>query len=159
MIETIRELFLHQAWADQALIGAIEAHADGRDNEEIRTLLHHMLATHRFFVLNCQGLPLSQDENVVPADLQTIGSRYRETQEMTAAWLRSLSDADLERTLELPFFAGRQIPVRAALLQVILHSQGHRSQCASRFRMLGGKAPTTDYILWAKDRPAPALTT
>ena len=42
-----------------------------------------------------------------------------------------------------------------AYVQVCMHSQGHRSQCATRLRSLGGKPPVTDFIVWLKDRPAP----
>jgi uncharacterized damage-inducible protein DinB len=42
-------------------------------------------------------------------------------------------------------------------MQICLHSQGHRAQCASKLRALGGVPPVLDYVLWIKtDRPAPA---
>jgi uncharacterized damage-inducible protein DinB len=41
------------------------------------------------------------------------------------------------------------------LLQVCLHSQGHRAQAAKLLRALGGTPPMLDFILWRVDRPAP----
>ena len=42
-----------------------------------------------------------------------------------------------------------------AMMQVCLHSHGHRAQCAVRLRLLGGTPPNMDFILWLKERPAP----
>ena len=42
------------------------------------------------------------------------------------------------------------------LTQIVMHSQNHRGQCLTRLRENGAQPPTLDYILWAKDRPAPA---
>jgi len=40
--------------------------------------------------------------------------------------------------------------------QVVLHSEHHRAQNATRLRELGGAPPPTDYIVWILDgRPAP----
>ena len=40
------------------------------------------------------------------------------------------------------------------MMQVAMHSLGHRAQCATRLRALGGNPPNTDFILWLKERPA-----
>ena len=64
----------------------------------------------------------------------------------------------LDELVQIPWFQDPacRIPVREALLQVALHSHGHRAQNATRLRELGGQAPTTDYIVWLwKGRPAP----
>jgi hypothetical protein len=37
------------------------------------------------------------------------------------------------------------------MIQVALHSQGHRSQCASRVRALGGIPAPMDFVLWVRD--------
>jgi uncharacterized damage-inducible protein DinB len=41
------------------------------------------------------------------------------------------------------------------MMQVVMHSQGHRSQCATRLRQLGGTPPAMDFVLWLKERPEP----
>jgi hypothetical protein len=46
--------------------------------------------------------------------------------------------------------------VAQAYMQVCMHSHGHRSQCATRLRALGGEPPVTDFIVWLNERPAPA---
>jgi hypothetical protein len=65
------------------------------------------------------------------------------------------SHSDLERLLESAYLPAGPVTVCDALTQVCLHSHGHRAQCATRFRTLGGEPPSTDYVLWVKERPDP----
>lgn len=51
---------------------------------------------------------------------------------------------------------GSRPTVADGLTQIVMHSQNHRGQCLIRLRENGVKPPTLDYILWAKDRPAPS---
>lgn len=158
MIALFRDLFEHQAYADAAMLNAVRAHDAAASDAPLRSLLHHTLFAHRFWLHLSQGLPFVVDEeSKVPESLDTIAGRYRETYARDRQWLASIADADLDRRLESPFFDGRQYTVRDGLMQICLHSQGHRSQCAARLRALGGEPPALDYVLWIKaDRPAPS---
>ena len=61
-----------------------------------------------------------------------------------------------ERQLETPFLPGATFSVAEGIMQICLHSHGHRAQCATRLRQLGGTPPGTDFILWLKEkRPVP----
>ena len=71
-------------------------------------------------------------------------------------WLATVTESDLERIVESPLVPGGRCAVAHALTQVCLHSQGHRSQCATMLRRLGGAPPTTDFILWITKRSEPA---
>ena len=154
MVSLFQELFRHQAHADSALLAAIQQHANASNDEELRKLLHHILVAHRFWLHLCQGLPFSvETEDVIPATLDEIITRYKQTRFEEQGWLRQLQESDLVRTVESPYLPNRQVAVREALIQVCLHSQGHRAQCASRLRTLGGEPPPLDYIFWVKDRP------
>jgi uncharacterized damage-inducible protein DinB len=156
MLAMIRDLFRHQAWADASMMNAIKRHDAAARDPELRRLLHHVLLAHRFWVHLCQGLPFSADkERDEPESLESIAARYRETQRQEREWLDRIEESDSARTLESAYLPGRHIAVWEALIQVCLHSQGHRSQCAARLRLLGGEPPTLDFILWSKDRPAP----
>jgi uncharacterized damage-inducible protein DinB len=160
MLALFRDLFAHQAYADAAMLEAIRQHEAAAHDEQLRSLLHHTLVAHRFWVLLSQDLPFVREaEALVPESLEAIAARYREAQTRERQWLATLQESDLDRLLESPFFEGRRYAVRDGLMQVCLHSQGHRSQCASTLRALGGVPPGLDYVLWIKaDRPAPAWT-
>jgi uncharacterized damage-inducible protein DinB len=159
MLLLLQELFQHQAYADASMLTAIRRHEIAAHDPELRTLVHHMLVAHRFWIHLSQGLHFPvEDEARVPDSLDLIATRYRETQAQEQAWLATLQESDLVRTMASPFLPGRRIAVREALVQVCMHSQGHRSQCATRLRLLGGEPPPLDFILWLKDRPAPVWT-
>jgi uncharacterized damage-inducible protein DinB len=157
MVALFQELLHYQAYADASLLMAIQRHEVASKDQELRTLLHHVLIAHRFWLHLCQGLPFSAEaENVVPATLDAIITGYKETQSQEIAWIEGLDESDLIRAVESPYFPNRKVVVREALIQVSLHGQGHRAQCAARLRILGGEPPSLEYILWLKERPAPA---
>jgi len=156
MVTLFQELLHHQAYADASLLMAIRQHEVASKDQKLRTLLHHVLIARRFWLHLCRGLPFSVDaEDVVPTTLDEIIRGYRETHTQDNAWLQRLEESDLFRTVESPYLPNREVFVRDALMQVCLHSHGHRAQCAMRLRMLGGDPPSLDYIVWLKDRPDP----
>jgi uncharacterized damage-inducible protein DinB len=156
MLAMLLDLFEHQAYADAAMVNAIRQHDIAARDEVLRVLLHHILIAHRFWIHLGQGLPFSiEDERETPDSLDPLVSQYRDTQKQEREWLVQLKESDLSRTLESTFFPGRLIPLSEALMQVCLHSHGHRSQCATRLRQMGGEPPPLDFIVWVQDRPAP----
>ena len=159
MLAMLRDLFQHQAYADAALLNTIGQHEVASRDQELREILHHTLIAHRFWIHLSQGLAFSaEDEREVPGSLGPIAALYRDTQALEHAWLARLVESDLARTLESPYLPGRRVSVGEALMQVCLHSQGHRSQCATRLRLLGGTPPPLDFVLWLKDRPGAVWT-
>jgi len=72
--------------------------------------------------------------------------------------LPEMSGLELARRLEGPLIPGGGCSIAHAYVQVCMHSQGHRSQCATRLRSLGGQPPVTDFIVWLQDRPVAQWT-
>jgi uncharacterized damage-inducible protein DinB len=156
MLAIIRDLFAHQAYADASMLHAIARHEPAAGDPELRKLLHHILVSHRFWIHLCQGIAFSvEEESLVPDTLGPILARYRETQDLEHDWLARIDESDLSRALESSYFPGRRVAVSEALVQVCLHTQGHRAQCATRLRQLGGEPPPVDFIAWIAERPSP----
>ena len=65
------------------------------------------------------------------------------------------TESEMSRTIDSPLIPGARCTVAQALMQVCMHSQGHRSQCAKMLRRLGGTPPMTDFILWLANRSVP----
>lgn len=155
MTAMIQDLVRHKAWADAALVGAIRESAPA--DQELLKLLHHMILANRFWLALCIGRPFDAEaESRVPDGLDSVTILYRQTQRDELEWISSITGADLSRRVETHYLPGQSFAVPEALMQVCMHSQGHRSQCAARLRSLGGTPPTLDFLLWLKDRPAPA---
>ena len=152
----LQDLIHHKGHANAALLKAIRQHETAAQDPELRKLLHHIILANRFWLCLSLGLPFAVEaESQVPDSLEAIAVLYRETHAQEVEWIAQVQDAELARTLETPFIPGHSYTVAQALMQVCLHSHGHRAQCATRLRLLGGAPPSMDFILWLKERPAP----
>jgi uncharacterized damage-inducible protein DinB len=151
-----RDLIAHKGYADAALLNAIrERHAAPLD-DELRALLHHVLVSNRFWLLSIMGEPfVAEVETRVPESFDALTADFRATHEREMAFLATATDDRLAQTLESALIPGGRCTVADALLQVCLHSQGHRAQCAKMVRASGGSPPATDFILWRVNRPEP----
>ena len=133
------------------------AHPAASSDPQLRTLLHHMLVANRFWLLSIVDEPFVADvETRIPESVDEMIRIFRATHSREQAWLAKAADVELSQTLESTLIPGGRCSVSDAVLQVCLHSQGHRAQCAKMLRALGGTPPATDFILWIAARPSPA---
>jgi uncharacterized damage-inducible protein DinB len=150
------DLIAHKGFADAELLKAIGQHPVASTDVPLRTLLRHMLVSNRFWLLSIVGESFHADvEARIPDSFNELVADFRATHARETEWLAGVTDDALSRTLESALIPGGRCVVSDALLQVCLHSQGHRAQCAKMLRALGGIPPATDFILWRVDRPAP----
>jgi uncharacterized damage-inducible protein DinB len=156
LLAMIRDLVQHKNYADAVLLRAIIAHRDSSADGELRRLLHHIILANRFWLaLFLDDSFDLNSESTIPGSMQEVAVLYRETHEREVDWLSRLEESHLQRTLVTPFIPDRTFSLAEAAMQVCLHSHGHRAQCATRVRALGGEPPPLDFILWLKDRPQP----
>ena len=153
MLSMIQELMRHKWWANARLLSAIEQHPAAAEDEELRKMLNHILFSNRFWLLTILGRPFDRESEMqTPANFADIVDRFNETERLESQWLASAGESELERTLATRSSRlGIDVSVHQAILQICLHTQGHRPQCATRFRALGGTPPGTDYVLWVKE--------
>ena len=82
-----------------------------------------------------RNLPFALDEeSKIPESLEELANKYRETHAAELEWFFCIGEADLNRKLETPFLPGCTFSIAQGLMQVCMHSHGHRSQCATRLR-------------------------
>lgn len=156
MLTLLRDLVAHKGHANAALLTAIRRSEAATADAELRTLLHHILVSNRYWLLLCVSEPFVSDaEMQVPDSLDALIARFRTTHLQELGWLASIVETDLDRSLESPLIPAGLCSVSEALMQVCLHSHGHRAQCAKMLRRLGGSPPATDFILWLTDRASP----
>ena len=155
MISLICELFHHQAWSDAEILKAIDRQACAGEDEALRKTLHHMLLTQRAFLSLFLKRPFDVEREArLPASLPEFEARFHETHIEELEFVDRLDESELARVVELPPRPDLRATLGETLVQVVMHSQWHRGQCASRLRALGGNPPTLDFLLWVKDRPA-----
>jgi uncharacterized damage-inducible protein DinB len=156
MLQMIRDLIAHKAYANSLMLTAIREHPAASQDRELRELLHHILVSNRFWTLTCLGLPFDRaQETIVPATLEALIENYEVTQHLENTWMAGATEAEMARTIDSPLIPGARCTVAQALMQVCMHSQGHRSQSAKMLRRLGGTPPMTDFILWLATQSVP----
>jgi uncharacterized damage-inducible protein DinB len=156
MLVLLQDLIHHKGYANASLLKAIRQHEAAAQDVELRKILHHIILANRFWLLLILRLPFAiEEESRIPKSLEAIAAQYRETHAQEMEWISQVREHDLGRILETPFIPDHSCSVAQALMQVCMHSHGHRAQCATRLRLLGGTPPSMDFILWLKERPAP----
>lgn len=150
------DLVRHKWYADASLLRAIQDHTMAAQDKELRSRLHHIILANRFWIAQFLEKPFAHEEETrVPETLAQIIALYRETHAQELEWLSNVTESDLDRVLQTPFHTGQAFSLAQALVQVCMHSHGHRAQCATRLRLLGGVPPALDYIVWLKHRLSP----
>jgi uncharacterized damage-inducible protein DinB len=155
MLAMLHDLVQHKHHANAALLSSIAAHEKAAADPELRRLLHHIILANRFWLALFTGSDFDEaKEGVLPESLRAVESLYRDVSNREAFWIGGLQASDLERNLATPFIPDRSFSVAQALIQVCLHSHGHRAQCAVKLRELGGNPPPMDFITLLEKRPA-----
>ena len=154
MLEMLRDLIAHKGHANAALLSAIRQNPTAASDPELWELLHHILLANRFWLLTVLGSPFVHEDEARPSrSFDVLIQRYCSTQAQEEAWLETATEGDLARMLEDALIPNGECSVSQALMQVCLHSHGHRAQCAKLLRRHGGVPPPTDFILWLTSRP------
>jgi uncharacterized damage-inducible protein DinB len=157
-MRTLQDLVQHKWYANARLLAAVQQAPAAAQDQQVRDLLHHILLANRFWLKVSRGVPFSlEKESQVPESLDALVAQYKETYTEEAAWVKQLTDAELERQLQASYFKGRTFSVEEGLVQICLHSHGHRAQVAIRLRELGGTPPSLDYVIWLKDDRPPVI--
>jgi len=156
MLDMLRDLVAHKGHANAAMLAAIRQQDSAAGDPALMGLLHHVLLANRFWLLTVQGRPFVAEHEARPAEsFDDLVQRYAMTQAEETAWLDTATQTELARVVEDPRIPGGSCSVGQALMQVCLHSHGHRAQCAKLLRGHGAVPPMTDFILWVADRPSP----
>jgi uncharacterized damage-inducible protein DinB len=155
VIDLLRSLFSHQAWADAALLHAVQGHPQSVCDEQILKTLQHIVMAQRLLLSRVLVRPFDVAKvSQLPDSFDRMIPLFREAHGEELAFVNRLTENDLERRFDMPIL-GSSPTVADGLIHIVMHSQNHRGQCLVRLRENGVKPPTLDYILWARDRPAP----
>ncbi len=142
MLAMLQDLVHHKNYANAALLKAIAENAAASSDAELRQILHHVILANRFWLSLFMGQAFDvEGESQVPESMEAVAALYRETHEQEIRWVGELRDEDLNRAVTTSFFPGQSFSVAQALMQVCLHSHGHRAQAAVRLRARGGNTP------------------
>jgi uncharacterized damage-inducible protein DinB len=151
----LQDMVRHKWYANARFLRSLRDSSQASGDEQLLELMHHVLVANRFWLRLSLSLHFDLDaERRVPGSLEELVSNYRETYAEEDSWLGKITDSDLARQLETPYMPGRKFTIEQGIVQICMHSHGHRAQAAVRLRELGGTPPTLDFITWLKERPA-----
>ena len=90
-----------------------------------------------------------EDESVT---LTALAEGFRKTWQERDAFLESLSDAELDRSVVYVDSSGGYFQTKLGhmLIEGCLHSTHHRAQAVNMLRQLGAETPELDYIMWIR---------
>src|SRR6185437_15046031 len=152
MLRFIDQLIRHKWWANSNLLRSIEQHPTALDDPELRRLLHHILVANRYWILLTLGQSfVDEKEKRIPESHAALMDQFRDTEQLEIDWLSQITENELDRQIQPRALPGITISVAQAMTQVALHSHGHRSQCTTRLRALGGDPTPMDFVLWVRD--------
>jgi len=157
MLTLIRDLYAYQSWADAEVCRLIAAIPAAQTDPKILTMLNHLHAVQRFFLLSVQGELPTREEMMKELSFEELRSSMQKFHKLADGnYLPKLRESRLRDKLEIPWFKDYQPTCSEALVQGVMHSQHHRAQVLTLARSLGGTPTVVDYIVWtSKSRPAP----
>jgi uncharacterized damage-inducible protein DinB len=154
MLSTLRDLVAHKNHANASFLKAINQNERVAADPEVLELLHHILIANRFWICTVRGVPYVPEQEIgTERTYGSLADAYQRTHREEAAWLGGVTDSECAATLVHPSIPGGRCSVAQALLQVCMHSHGHRAQIATLLRRQGVVPPQTDFILWLTGRP------
>lgn len=166
VIDEIRELYAYNRWASRRIVDAASrlsadelARDLGSSFSSVRDTLAHILAAEWVWLERWRG----RSPEAVP-DSWNLGTpdelraKWAEVEDDQAALLSELSEQDLLRRVAYRNTTGEAFeqPMGQMLRHVVNHSTYHRGQVVTMLRQLGAEAPSTDLILFYRQRGAEA---
>jgi uncharacterized damage-inducible protein DinB len=153
MMDQIRTLFAHLAWADAEALAALKA-ADEPPARAVR-LYAHVAAAEHVWLSRLRGR--APRVAVWPElDLEQAAALAAENAGDLAAYVDTLSADDLPREIVYRNSAGDEFrsAIGDVLMHVCLHGSYHRGQVAMLLRDAGAEPRPTDYIAFTRGAPA-----
>ena len=152
-LRQLRRLWDHAAWADAAVLSALEAQSDPPP-AAIREYAH-IVGAEEVWLSRLESRPSTAP--VWPdLTLTDIGPLARSVRGGYGAYLAALTDPDIDRGIGYTNSAGLSFitPVGDILLQVMLHGQYHRGKVNQLLRAAGLSPAPVDFIGFVRGVPA-----
>lgn len=159
-LQDLQHLFDYTIWADHLTLDACEAltaeqlHHDFKSSHgSIFGTLVHTAGAEAVWLERWRKLPPTpfwKESDF--ADLAALRARWAELEAERAAYLETLSDADLPRDLTFTRLNGEvnTMPLGSQMQHQINHSTLHRGQIVGMIRQLGIVPPATDLLFYLR---------
>ena len=157
-------LFAYSKWANDRMLANLRelseeqfTRALGGSFSSIRDTAAHIVAGEWVWLRRWTGTnPTAMPDWAKAPSFPELAAKFVEIEAERAAFLRSLTDADLARPLAYILFSGQHDsqPLQAQLQHIVNHSSYHRGQVATMLRQVGAKPTGTDFITYCREKSA-----
>ncbi len=152
MAQSYSQLIDVKRWADRGLYDVVSGNLERLTAADIAIMLRifdHMHAVDRIFQHHLQGLPhtFRAPRSEHTPQLGVLASSVMEVDDWYAGYVRSLTEDELEQTVDFVFTSGKPARMRRSeiILHVCLHGTYHRGN-AGAVLQLRGLTPSRDAI-------------
>ncbi|MDB4891665.1 MAG: damage-inducible protein DinB [Gemmatimonadetes bacterium] len=153
LIEQLRRLWAHAAWADQAFLAELE-----RLSAVPPIVLReyaHILGAEEVWLARLEMRP-SRTQVWPELTLPAVAELARDTREGYERYLAKLSEPDLDQSVAYRNSAGQEFTTSIVdiLFQVVLHGQYHRGKVNVHLRQAELSPVPADFIAFVRGTPA-----
>lgn len=150
-------LLKHMEWADSTVWQSVLKHSPANNDSILKGFLYHIHIVQRAFFYIWTGHPLEFPKETDFTKLIDIAKWGGENYTNIDKYLKSLTEIDLNRKLQIPWAKklGEVVgskPAKATLgesmLHVTVHTAYHRGQVNKRLREIGCDPQLIDFIVW-----------
>lgn len=157
-VDDVRHLYEYNYWANARLFTALAqltpeefVRSVAGSYGSVRNTLVHILSAEWGWLDRCGGHPRGPKLNYDDfPTLQSVIAKWSEVEGYTREFLRTLTDADLARTIEFSFnpSESHSRPLGHLLHHAVNHAVHHRGQVALLARMLGHAPGNFDLLFF-----------
>jgi uncharacterized damage-inducible protein DinB len=161
-LETIRQLFDYNAWANQRTIAGCESISNeqflqqvGGSFGSVRNTLAHIMDVEWLYHERWQGrAPATFPKAENYSSLADIKTRWKSIDADISRYVSALSANDITRVFEFRNTKGTVLrhPLWETMQHLVNHSTYHRGQVTTLLRQLGGTAQASDMIYFFRER-------
>jgi uncharacterized damage-inducible protein DinB len=160
--DEIRELFNFNDWANKKYIEAVQNLDDEKYTVEIRSsfssireTISHLIASEWIWLQRWLGeSPTAPPDWHDKPSIRTLVEKMKDIESERENFLEELKDDDLKRVMNYNLLSGKaqQNTLQETLQHVVNHSTYHRGQLATLLRQIDETPPSTDLILYFRER-------
>ena len=161
-LNDIRRIYEYADWANERMLAAIAALSEEQYTRtivssfsSIRDTLAHIAGADWLWLQRFNGTsPTAPAAWVANASLATLAENMRRTAEQRRAFIGGLTEERLGEELAYNNLKGDPFSNRLSdiLFHVSNHASYHRGQLATMMRQIGVAPPSTDLIVFARER-------
>ena len=160
--QDIRLLFAYNRWANARTLSAAAGLSPdqltrdlGNSFASVRDTLVHIYGAERIWLARWTGTsPTTAVAATDVPDTAALAARWKALEEEQSAFIKGLTDADLDRPIEYANLKGDRFtnPLGSLMQHLANHSTYHRGQVTTMLRQLGATPVSTDLVTFLRER-------